>query len=198
MVIYASIKFSVMWERHNPNISTTEEFSALKDTEKVNLSSEGLKIAWHAENFDREVLHDPRFVKFVIMLYGLKDGEEYGVPVQYHECTEAELRQFATPSKDSVDQLEDMIASESRKLFCLDWEEDGDELSLYGTWAASQYRYISIALTPCNYIPEGFENLYPISDECVRNETAQREYLSNFFMRIYAEDQVFKQDQYDE
>lgn len=120
MIIYASIKFSVLMERHNPNISTTEEFSALKDSDKINLDSSGLRIAWHAENFDRKVLHDPRYVKFVIMLYGIKNGKETAKAVKYHECNEDELRQFATPSKDSVDTLEDMISSESRKLFCLD------------------------------------------------------------------------------
>ena len=41
----------------------------------------------------------------------------------------------------------------NRNLFCIDWDELGDELEIYGNWRdASKYQRIEFVLTPCNYV----------------------------------------------
>ena len=45
-------------------------------------------------------------------------------------------------------------------------------------------------------MPWGFEDVYPVVDECIWDEDKQRQYLDSFNMRLLVEDQTFEQDEY--
>ena len=106
----------------------------------------------------------------------------------FHECSEAELREFAKPTSEAEIEIEDFMASETQTMYCFDWSRDSEKLTVWGVWTSYNYQYISVLLVPCNFVPYGFDDLYPIADECVRDEQAQRDYLKSFNMRIYGAD----------
>lgn len=81
MIIYAVLKFEMLLQRQNPSISTTDELSALDETAVLNLAEANLKLAFHAENFDSELLDDPRYVRFIVSNVGEKDGEWVEKPI---------------------------------------------------------------------------------------------------------------------
>ena len=111
-------------------------------------------------------MHDPRYVKFFVFAYEMKNGKEIDNPIMYHECSEEELRVFKNPSNAAKFDIDEAIL-EKKNFFCLDWKGDRDKLSIWGSWYNPNYRFISIMLAPCNYVPKGFEDVYPVSDECV-------------------------------
>ena len=115
---------------------------------------------------------DPRYTKFLVLVQSYRGAEDEIVPIDYHKCSETELRQLAKPTKDTEPMLEALIDSEDRSLFCIDWDDYGDKLALYGSPQSQNYATISIILAPCNFMFPGLEDFYPISDECIRNETA--------------------------
>ena len=52
-------------------------------------------------------------------------------------------------------------------------------------------------VVPCNYVHTylGYEG-DTISPGCIRNETAQRTYLDDFWIKVYASDKQFDQEAY--
>ena len=101
MLIYAWLKFEVLMNRSNPQVSTTEEKSALDETDVLNLNSSKLRFAFHAENFENEPVMDPRYVKFIVLINTMSEGWLTETPVSFHDCSEAELREFSPPSLDA-------------------------------------------------------------------------------------------------
>ena len=52
---------------------------------------------------------------------------------------------------------------------------------------------------PCNYVHQEYWDVGDsVADECISNLTAQKEYLGNFNVLIYMNEQVFKQTEYGE
>ena len=83
-------------------ISTVVKLSALDDEEKLNLKNNGLRIAFNAENTQtREVINDTRYIRYIAFLNGSRNGEEFEAPLKFHVCSESELRDFATPTKQA-------------------------------------------------------------------------------------------------
>ena len=101
MSVYASIKFDLLVNRSNPNISKTEELAAIGESDILNLEQAGLKFAFTAYNFDKVPMNDPRFVRFIVMSTGSVGGEFRERPVEFHECSEAELEGLATPTSEA-------------------------------------------------------------------------------------------------
>ena len=94
-----------------------------------------LKFAFFAENADkRESIDDPRYVRFISMLNGYKDGENYSFPLMHHKCTDEEMKEFAPPTRLAQDQLDEIMATDEVNLYCLDWDKDGDRMGLWGSW----------------------------------------------------------------
>lgn len=105
----------------------------------------------------------------------------------YHECSDEELGAFKDPTSDAKWRISNKIEIK-QKMFCFDWIGDREKLSLWGSWQSSNHRYISIMLVPCNYVPKGFEDLYQVSEDCIKDEKAQRDYLKTHKLHIYATD----------
>ena len=190
------LKFDQLMSKKNPSIATTEELSALDESDRLNLRDQGLRLAFSAETFQRETLNDARYIKYLVMLFGYRDSEIYEQAIQFHECTQQDLDKFAPPSRDAEVVLNDIMSSETQTLYCLDWEKEGDDITIWGADTGYEYQRLEITFAPCNFVPYGFEEEYPIPEGCIEDEAAQREYLNSFDMQIYLSDERFVQDGY--
>ena len=97
IVIYASLKFDQLYSRTNPSISSTEELSALSESDKLNLGRSSLKFAFWAENFNAETLDDKRYVRTIVMLHTDVGDDEFAKPIQYHKCNQSDFEDFSPP-----------------------------------------------------------------------------------------------------
>ena len=84
--------------------------------------------------------------------------------VPYHKCSESEIRNLADPTKDTEAMLEAIIESETRSLYCLDWDKYSNDLSLNGSPESNNYKSISMILAPCNFIFPGIGDEYTIPE----------------------------------
>ena len=134
MILYASIKFAHLLSRHNPNISSHKQQYYFDSSQVLDLKQEDLRFAFSVEGFlDGKVKDDPTYVKYLVRLFGKKDGEFYETILDYHVCSAEELDLFAEPSRDTASEnsraspLMKYIDNEDKHLFCLDWDhlEDG-------------------------------------------------------------------------
>ena len=54
-----------------------------------------MKIAFSVSGFlDEEIKDDPRYVKYLVRLYGKKEGVKYEQILGYHKCLSEELDSF--------------------------------------------------------------------------------------------------------
>ena len=68
----------------------------------------------------------------------------------------------------------------NRNLFCIDWDELGDDIEIYGNWRdASKYQRLEFLLTPCNYVHKklGWDGDF-VPDGCIEDLQQQKEYLT--------------------
>ena len=49
----------------------------------------GFKVAFTVENYlTREIKNDPRYVKYLVRIFGVEDGQEFEKMIPFHKCTE--------------------------------------------------------------------------------------------------------------
>ena len=68
-------------KRANPSISQNEKIAALDESDTLNLRSAGHRIAFNAENFDFELLNEERYIRYMVLVIGLREGEYFEQPV---------------------------------------------------------------------------------------------------------------------
>ena len=91
-------------------------------------------MAFTIEGFlDKETKLDPRYVKSFTRLYWLRDGELGQTMLKHHQCTPEEFARFAPPLPEAAGLLEVYRTSKTRSLFCIDWDEFGDVLGVWGS-----------------------------------------------------------------
>ena len=92
-----------------------------------------MRFAWTFEGYiDHELKNDPRYVKTIVRTFGRDDGETTERIMDFHECTDEDLKYFAPPSNDAEQLLTKIREDPKRALFCIDWDEYGDELEIWG------------------------------------------------------------------
>lgn len=104
MISYGSLKLETLLQRKNPTISFSEKISAFDESTVLDLKSAGLKFAFTAEKENGttyELVNDSRYVRFMATVSGYTEGDWGLRPISFHECTEAELKEFAPPTHDS-------------------------------------------------------------------------------------------------
>lgn len=99
-----------------------------------------------------------------------EDGSE--IPISSHMCSKDEIRELAPPARDAEGQIAQELAAEAPTLHCIDWVNHASDLSIQGSYSTDRYRSVTLTLAPCNYVPEGHEEFYPISEECIKDEKA--------------------------
>ena len=132
-----------------------------------------MRLAFGVEGFlDSEIKDDANFVKYMVRLYGKKEGRSYERLLKYHKCSSEELKLFGDPSPESSALLE-RYKTEDRYLFCIEWDtvEKGD-LAVWGLENDDNYQRWEFVLLPCNYMhAEITVTDDSIEDNCVRNKT---------------------------
>ena len=89
VLLYATIQLINLMNRRNPTMSQFIEEHYFNENDKYNLNTSGFKIAFAIEDYHTQVLKDDtRYVKWIIRLFGKKDGEYYERILDHHKCTE--------------------------------------------------------------------------------------------------------------
>ena len=92
--------------RHNPNISSFRRQSFFDPSTVISFREYGLRFAFNVEGYlDNQVKDDPTYVKYLVRMYGKKDGVPYQKILNYHKCTPDELKAFKEPTRDTYDSL---------------------------------------------------------------------------------------------
>ena len=99
----------------------------------MNFKDKGVRFAFGIEGFlDKTLKDDPRYVKTLVRFWGNKDGESYERIFPFHKCTAEDFEEFAPPTPEAEGALEVYKTSETRRLYCMDWDKLGEELAIFG------------------------------------------------------------------
>ena len=158
--------------RHNPNISSFRRQSYFDSSRVLSFKEYDLRFAFNIEGYlDDKVKDDPNYVKYLVRMYGKKDGVPYEKILEHHKCSAEELRAFKEPMKDTQDSLQRYIDGTDRHLYCMSWDELDDEtLSLWGTENDDNYQRWEFNLLPCNYVHKQISDIGDgIHSGCIAN-----------------------------
>ena len=194
--LYAHIKFSHLVSRSNPQVSSFLKQGVFDSKNVFNFRDKGIRFAFGVEGFfDKETKDDPRYVKGFARLYSKKDGKNYQRLLPYKKCTVEDFDSFPAPVPEALGLLEEYKRGTSRYLYCLDWEEVGNELSIWGIEDDEiSYQRFEFVLVPCNYLNQEFGDAGDIIAEgCIADHKKQKEYLGNIKLVIYSVEQKFDQ-----
>ena len=71
------------------------DFFGAEDILNMNDPDINFRMAFTIESYnDKKRKDDPRFVKWNVRFYGVKNGEAYETWIPYHKCTEEDYAQF--------------------------------------------------------------------------------------------------------
>ena len=130
MFIYATLKFSHLIDKHNPNLAQYVEPNVYDMNERLNLNDINFRFAFTIEGYlEKTMKADPAYVKYLVRIFGIKDGVEYQDFIPYHKCTDDDWAQFHPPSDSSREDWETVRDDPKRGFFCLDWSKN---IELYG------------------------------------------------------------------
>ena len=131
-------------------------------------------------------------------MYGYKNGEEYEKMIPYHKCTAKDFDEFAPPAPEAEDLLQTYMTNPNRNIYCLDWDQFGEELEVWGaTYDEMNYQRFEYVLVPCNYVhTEIGPTDDKVAEECIADRDEQMKYLGNMRLVIYTTEQEFNQEEY--
>ena len=96
VLAYATMKLIHLVERRNPQITQHTTLAALDVEKTVNMKEIGFRMAFTMENYlTKETIDDPRYVKWIVRMYGRNNGEWYEDILPYHKCTDEDYSQFS-------------------------------------------------------------------------------------------------------
>ena len=153
-------------------ISTFRERGVITKHEHLNLRDAGLSFAFGIEGYnDRELKDDPRFVKVITRQIGRLDGKKYERILPHRRCKPEDYDHFYPPMEEASAMVETYKTDPTRNLWCIDWEELGDDIEVFGNWQdESKYQRIEFVVAPCNYVHTalGWDGDY-IPEGCVED-----------------------------
>ena len=108
----------------NPLISEVLDKNAFNYEDTLSLNKIDFRLAFSVENYKtRERKDDPRFVKYLVRVYGINEGVEFEEIVPYHRCNDEDWAKFPPAADNSADSIETIKEDPNRGMYCLDWEE---------------------------------------------------------------------------
>ena len=150
ILVYSSMKLIQLFDRHTPTVSQVLDKNVFDYNEQINLNEIKFRVAFSVEGYhSREMKNDPKYVKYLVRIFGKKGGVEYETFIPYQKCTEEDWAEFPKPNAASSDSWADIKENPKRGMFCLDWTEDQ---LLYGNEKNEEYQRIELVITPCNYL----------------------------------------------
>ena len=77
-LVYGFIKFTHLMSKHNPFISEMTEKNFFDYNTRLDLNEINFKMAFSLEGYlDSVVRDDPWYVKYIVRIYGKKNGEPF-------------------------------------------------------------------------------------------------------------------------
>ena len=103
VAVYGLMKFIHLQSRHNPNISTFLEQSALdSETSRMNFKDQPIRFAFGLEGYlDRETKFDSRYVKIFSRLFYTIDGVKGEKIIPHRRCRSEDFDKFAPASPEA-------------------------------------------------------------------------------------------------
>ena len=147
---YGVLKFMQMMDKHNPFLSEMTEKNIFDYNTRLNLNEINFKMAFSVEGYlDNQVRDDPRFVKYIVRIFGKKNDVEYQEIIPFHKCTEDDWDQFLEPAMGMEDQINAVKTNPKRNMYCID---EFENFIIYGNEKNTEYQRIEVVLVPCNYL----------------------------------------------
>ena len=123
-LIYAVIKMIHMLGGVNPIINSLTIPAYYTAFDKIILDEINFKMAFTIEGFiERKMKNDPRYVKWIVRMFGQADGEEYEKIIPHHKCTYEEIAAFSTPDPKDAETVEKFMADPDRGFYCIDYTD---------------------------------------------------------------------------
>ena len=98
VLCYGSLKFYHLISKHNANVTSVLETDVFDFNEITNLSEAGFRLAFSVRGFNSlELKDDPRYVKYLVRMYGKKEGRFFERIIPYHKCEESDWDKFPPP-----------------------------------------------------------------------------------------------------
>ena len=155
MTLYGLIKLELLVSRQNPTITDLEEQQEFgEEMTYVNLRDDAnMRFAFSVMDMkESQTLLDPRYVKVIARVLTRFAGEPPTERViDHHPCTDDDWAKFSPPDETAVVLLRKIQKSKELTFLCLDWERDGNELSIGLDKKGSKQR-LEFMITPCNYV----------------------------------------------
>lgn len=94
--------------------------------ETVTLKEINFRMAFTLENYlTQETTNDPRYIRWIVRMYGRNNGEWYEDILPFHKCTEEDFKEFSKIDQLSIAAFREMLNKENRGFYCLDeWPDD--------------------------------------------------------------------------
>ena len=89
--------------KHNPTIVEEQRPNAIENSISLAANDIGFRAAWAVRGYhDRELKDDPRYVKWIVRIYRLVNGEKFERVLPTHKCTPEDFELFY-PLKSGLD-----------------------------------------------------------------------------------------------
>lgn len=98
ILLYGSLKLDHMSTKHNANVTSVLEPDVFDQNDAMNLNEIGFRLAFSVRGFyDKQLKDDPRYVKYLAKIEGIKDGESFDKRIPFHKCTDEDWNEFPPP-----------------------------------------------------------------------------------------------------
>ena len=89
---YSILKAIQLTSRSNPSINVSTIPSYFDVTETVNLNEINFRLAFSYRSYNsKELVDDPRYVRWIVRMRGRRDGKDYEELLPYHKCTDIDF-----------------------------------------------------------------------------------------------------------
>ena len=186
---YTGTKAIELRERAHPIIVQNTRKGEIGADVTVKVNEIGFRMAFSLENYlTRDTVDDPRYIKWLVRMYGRNNGEWYEEILPYHKCTPEDYSEFSPLDNLSHKIFDAVNKNEKRDFYCLDeWPEN---MMLGGEQEADTYRRLEVIFTPCNYIHShlGYQGDF-VREDCIADFEAQQAYTGPLDVRLMVSDE---------
>ena len=127
LLSYGTLKIFHLVTKHNANVTIVEDLDVFDFTETLNLNEINFRFAFSVVGYhSREIKNDPRYVKYLVRIFGKKEGKEYERLLPYRLCTDSDWDEFYPPSRAFADGIKNIRDDPKQGMLCVDWNEGED------------------------------------------------------------------------
>lgn len=190
---YGTLKFYQMMIKHNTNVTSVYETDVFDFKEVTNLHDIGFRMAFSVRGYDtKELKDDPRYVKYLVRMFGRIKGIEFERIMPYHRCTEEDWEVFPPAAKAFEDSFIAIKNGDVDTMLCLDWSDDVEPILIYGNEKNDDYSRVELVLVPCNYLHTELDyDGDTVPEECLADKEAMIEYLGPIEFYMYFTQETF-------